>query len=193
MPCSENCSCGKNANGVKWVCLLKCLYKASHCGTDDSVSHLLLQAYFRQGVALQYLGRHADALAAFASGLAQDPKSLQLLVGMVEAAMKSPLRGKISVQRLMLMCCDRFVIFIHHHLHIFQSCYCLEACLGDNPHTLSVSKHVQVTLPVTVLPTQQTGHLSICLSFHLFNWLLVSDTHLWTLRPDARSFSISYC
>lgn len=54
----------------------------------------LLQAYFRQGVALQYLGRHADALAAFASGLAQDPKSLQLLVGMVEAAMKSPLRGK---------------------------------------------------------------------------------------------------
>lgn len=54
---------------------------------------LALQAYFRQGVALQYLGRHADALAAFASGLAQDPKSLQLLVGMVEAAMKSPLRG----------------------------------------------------------------------------------------------------
>lgn len=53
----------------------------------------LLQAYFRQGVALQYLGRHADALAAFASGLAQDPKSLQLLVGMVEAAMKSPMRG----------------------------------------------------------------------------------------------------
>lgn len=54
---------------------------------------LFTQAYFRQGVALQYLGRHADALAAFASGLAQDPKSLQLLVGMVEAAMKSPLRG----------------------------------------------------------------------------------------------------
>lgn len=57
---------------------------------------LLIQAYFRQGVALQYLGRHADALAAFASGLAQDPKSLQLLVGMVEAAMKSPLRGELE-------------------------------------------------------------------------------------------------
>lgn len=57
---------------------------------------LLIQAYFRQGVALQYLGRHADALAAFASGLAQDPKSLQLLVGMVEAAMKSPLRGELK-------------------------------------------------------------------------------------------------
>jgi len=55
---------------------------------------LAFQAYFRQGVALQYLGRHADALAAFASGLAQDPKSLQLLVGMVEAAMKSPMRGE---------------------------------------------------------------------------------------------------
>lgn len=55
-----------------------------------------MQAYFRQGVALQYLGRHADALAAFASGLAQDPKSLQLLVGMVEAAMKSPLRGELD-------------------------------------------------------------------------------------------------
>ncbi|KAL1266118.1 hypothetical protein QQF64_001793, partial [Cirrhinus molitorella] len=54
------------------------------------------KAYFRQGVALQYLGRHADALAAFASGLAQDPKSLQLLVGMVEAAMKSPLRASPS-------------------------------------------------------------------------------------------------
>ncbi|XP_048412291.1 tetratricopeptide repeat protein 28 isoform X5 [Stegostoma tigrinum] len=54
------------------------------------------KAYFRQGVALQYLGRHADALAAFASGLAQDPKSLQLLVGMVEAAMKSPLRESLE-------------------------------------------------------------------------------------------------
>lgn len=61
---------------------------------DLCCCHLSLQAYFRQGVALQYLGRHADALAAFASGLAQDPKSLQLLVGMVEAAMKSPMRGE---------------------------------------------------------------------------------------------------
>ncbi|XP_017365169.1 tetratricopeptide repeat protein 28-like isoform X2 [Cebus imitator] len=66
---------------------------------DDAIKARLLnpkwpKAYFRQGVALQYLGRHADALAAFASGLAQDPKSLQLLVGMVEAAMKSPMRGK---------------------------------------------------------------------------------------------------
>lgn len=66
---------------------------------------LFLQAYFRQGVALQYLGRHADALAAFASGLAQDPKSLQLLVGMVEAAMKSPMRGKHTGFLRGVTCC----------------------------------------------------------------------------------------
>ncbi|KAF0046073.1 hypothetical protein F2P81_002602 [Scophthalmus maximus] len=67
------------------------------------------QAYFRQGVALQYLGRHADALAAFASGLAQDPKSLQLLVGMVEAAMKSPLRDSLepTYQQLQKMKLDK--------------------------------------------------------------------------------------
>ncbi|MEQ2271012.1 Tetratricopeptide repeat protein 28, partial [Xenotaenia resolanae] len=66
-------------------------------------------AYFRQGVALQYLGRHADALAAFASGLAQDPKSLQLLVGMVEAAMKSPLRDSLepTYQQLQKMKLDK--------------------------------------------------------------------------------------
>ncbi|XP_063219865.1 tetratricopeptide repeat protein 28 isoform X2 [Bacillus rossius redtenbacheri] len=50
------------------------------------------KAYYRQGVALQCLGRHSDALAAFSSGLAQDPKSSQLLAGLVEASMKSPLR-----------------------------------------------------------------------------------------------------
>ncbi|ERE76636.1 tetratricopeptide repeat protein 28 [Cricetulus griseus] len=67
------------------------------------------QAYFRQGVALQYLGRHADALAAFASGLAQDPKSLQLLVGMVEAAMKSPMRDTLepTYQQLQKMKLDK--------------------------------------------------------------------------------------
>ena len=53
------------------------------------------QAYYRQGVALQCLGRHADALGAFASALAQDDKSPQLLTSLTEAAMKSPLRGKL--------------------------------------------------------------------------------------------------
>ncbi|XP_055511853.1 tetratricopeptide repeat protein 28 isoform X3 [Leucoraja erinacea] len=81
---------------------------------DDAVKARLLnpkwsKAYFRQGVALQYLGRHADALAAFASGLAQDPKSLQLLVGMVEATMKSPLRESLepTYQKLQKMKLDK--------------------------------------------------------------------------------------
>uniref|UniRef100_A0A3P8R2T4 Tetratricopeptide repeat protein 28 n=1 Tax=Astatotilapia calliptera TaxID=8154 RepID=A0A3P8R2T4_ASTCA len=81
---------------------------------DDAIKARLInpkwpKAYFRQGVALQYLGRHADALAAFASGLAQDPKSLQLLVGMVEAAMKSPLRDTLepTYQQLQKMKLDK--------------------------------------------------------------------------------------
>ena len=56
---------------------------------------LLLQAYYRQGVALQCLGRHAEALAAFASALAQDSKSPQLLTALTEATMKSPLKGAL--------------------------------------------------------------------------------------------------
>ncbi|XP_034048421.1 tetratricopeptide repeat protein 28 [Thalassophryne amazonica] len=81
---------------------------------DDAIKARLInpkwpKAYFRQGVALQYLGRHADALAAFASGLAQDPKSLQLLVGMVEAAMKSSLRDSLqpTYQQLQKMKLDK--------------------------------------------------------------------------------------
>jgi len=45
-------------------------------------------------VALQCLGKHPDALAAFSAGLAEDPKSGQLLAGLVEAASKSPLKGQ---------------------------------------------------------------------------------------------------
>jgi hypothetical protein len=52
------------------------------------------QAHYRQGVALQCLGRHAEALAAFSAALAQDEKSPQLLNTLVDAAMKSPLKGK---------------------------------------------------------------------------------------------------
>lgn len=54
------------------------------------------KAYYRQGVALQCLGRHGDALAAFSSGLAQDPKSGQLLAGLMECSVKSPLRAKLE-------------------------------------------------------------------------------------------------
>lgn len=86
----------------------------SHFNQNISLLSVFTQAYFRQGVALQYLGRHADALAAFASGLAQDPKSLQLLVGMVEAAMKSPLRGTKGGN------CD--VTFVHFVLLLCHFC-----------------------------------------------------------------------
>lgn len=54
------------------------------------------KAYFRQGVALQCLGRYGDALAAFSSGLAEDSNSTQLLSGLVEASIKSPLRHALD-------------------------------------------------------------------------------------------------
>ncbi|XP_013144707.1 PREDICTED: tetratricopeptide repeat protein 28 [Papilio polytes] len=50
------------------------------------------KAYYRQGVALQCLGRHGEALAAFSSGLGVEPTSRQLLAALVEASLKSPLR-----------------------------------------------------------------------------------------------------
>ncbi|XP_008203776.1 tetratricopeptide repeat protein 28 isoform X1 [Nasonia vitripennis] len=50
------------------------------------------KAYYRQGVALQCLGRYGEALVAFSIGLARDPNNCQLLSGLVEASLKSPLR-----------------------------------------------------------------------------------------------------
>lgn len=43
---------------------------------------------------MQCLGRHGEALAAFSSGLAQDSSNTQLLAGLIEAAMKSPMKCK---------------------------------------------------------------------------------------------------
>lgn len=57
---------------------------------------LLFQAYYRQGVALQCLGRHGEALVAFSAGLARDPPNSQLLSGLVEASLKSPLRPTLE-------------------------------------------------------------------------------------------------
>lgn len=62
----------------------------------EKPTFLFAQALYRQGVALQCLGRHGDALAVFSTGLAQDPKSPHLLAGLVEASLKSPLRGNQS-------------------------------------------------------------------------------------------------
>lgn len=45
---------------------------------------------------MQCLGRHGDALASFSQGLAQDPTSQQLLAGLVEASVKSPLRHHLE-------------------------------------------------------------------------------------------------
>ncbi|XP_064620053.1 tetratricopeptide repeat protein 28-like isoform X2 [Lineus longissimus] len=68
-----------------------------------------LKAYYRQGIALQCMGQHAEGLAAFAGGLAQDPKSGQLLGGLVDAALKSPLKEKLGpiYQQLQKMKLDR--------------------------------------------------------------------------------------
>ncbi|XP_032527413.2 tetratricopeptide repeat protein 28 isoform X2 [Danaus plexippus] len=54
------------------------------------------KAYYRQGVALQCLGRHGEALAAFSSGLGVEPSSRQLLAALVEASLKSPLRPTLE-------------------------------------------------------------------------------------------------
>ena len=45
---------------------------------------------------LQCQRDYADALAAFASGLATDAQSVQLLTAFVETAMKSPLRASLE-------------------------------------------------------------------------------------------------
>uniref|UniRef100_A0A8D8SR68 Tetratricopeptide repeat protein 28 n=1 Tax=Cacopsylla melanoneura TaxID=428564 RepID=A0A8D8SR68_9HEMI len=67
------------------------------------------KAYYRQGVALQCLGKYAEALAAFSCGLAVDPKSNQLLSGLIEASMKSPLRSTLepTFQQLEVMHLDK--------------------------------------------------------------------------------------
>lgn len=54
------------------------------------------KAYFRQGVALQCLRRYGEALAAFSAGLAQEVNSKQLLSGLIEASIKSPLRAALE-------------------------------------------------------------------------------------------------
>lgn len=51
------------------------------------------QAYLREGVALQNLGQHGEALAAFGAGLAQDANNTNLIMGLIDAALKSPLKG----------------------------------------------------------------------------------------------------
>ena len=63
------------------------------CG-DNILFLLYFQAYYREGIALQCLGKFSDALGAFSSGLAIDPKNTQLLTGIIDAVSKSPLKSK---------------------------------------------------------------------------------------------------
>lgn len=67
------------------------------------------KAYFRQGVALQCLGRYGEALASFSAGLATDVNNKQLLAGLVEASIKSPLRHALdpTFQQLCAMKLDQ--------------------------------------------------------------------------------------
>lgn len=72
------------------------------------------KAYFRQGVALQCLGRYGEALAAFSGGLAQDVNSKQLLSGLIEASIKSPLRKSLepTFHQLCAMKLDQVKFFL---------------------------------------------------------------------------------
>lgn len=104
-----------------------------------------LQAHYRQGVALQCLGRHAEALAAFSAALAQDEKSPQLLNTLYDAAMKSPLKGMcislfsehgrgwhgfMSDERgVTVLCACRNVCFLLVYLFSFLFASCLFAFL----------------------------------------------------------------
>ncbi|XP_076800516.1 uncharacterized protein LOC143445353 isoform X2 [Clavelina lepadiformis] len=52
--------------------------------------------YFRQGVALQCLGRYYSALTAFSKGMARDRKNVNFLKALIEAALKSPLKESLA-------------------------------------------------------------------------------------------------
>ncbi|XP_023318529.1 tetratricopeptide repeat protein 28 [Trichogramma pretiosum] len=98
------------------------------------------KAYYRQGVALQCLGRYADALVAFSLGLAREPSNGQLLSGLIEATLKSPLRLNLepTFQQLRAMKLDEspFVVVSVVGQELLgagqyrASAHCLEAALA---------------------------------------------------------------
>lgn len=83
------------------------------------------KAYFRQGVALQCLGRYGEALASFSAGLAQDMNNQQLLAGLIEASIKSPLRNALEpiFHQLCAMKLDQvhfiLFVFLYNLVHLF--------------------------------------------------------------------------
>lgn len=54
------------------------------------------KGHYRQAIALQYMGRYPEALASYASALAHDEKSQQLLQALVEAALKSHIQATLE-------------------------------------------------------------------------------------------------
>ena len=48
---------------------------------------------YRLGVAHQGLGQYEEALIAFAGSLATDPKQTSTLIGLMDAMLKSPMKG----------------------------------------------------------------------------------------------------
>ena len=58
-------------------------------------------------MAYQGLGQYDDALIAFSEGLAVDPKQSSSLVGLIDAMLKSPLKGN-GMCVFMCVFCLRF-------------------------------------------------------------------------------------
>ncbi|CAI9715780.1 repeat 28 [Octopus vulgaris] len=75
--------------------------------------HLAL-AYLQEGNALLHLGNHGDAMATFASGLAQESSNNDLVTALIDTAIKSPLKEKLKpvFQQLekMNLECNAFVV-----------------------------------------------------------------------------------
>lgn len=53
-------------------------------------------AYLQEGMALLQLGNHGDAMASFASGLAQESSNSDLLSSLIDTALQSPLKEKLN-------------------------------------------------------------------------------------------------
>ena len=82
-----------------------------------------MQGYYRQAIALQCMGRYAESLAAYASALAHDGSSQQLLQALVEAALKSPLQGTdAKCSRNMKFYIYIYISEVQLYLYILQIC-----------------------------------------------------------------------
>ncbi|PAA91946.1 hypothetical protein BOX15_Mlig004862g2 [Macrostomum lignano] len=83
------------------------------------------KAYYREGVALQCLGKFADAAAALCQGLGKDPKDRALIQGLVDCALASPVR-------------ERFLPVYEQlcKLHLANSAFVLMSVIGQELESL---------------------------------------------------------